>query len=76
MIINALCEVKKNDNNTYLCSGGWDKIAKIWKINSDLSNTPNDSCQVSIVINALTAGSKNQIFAGGSDGHIIRIDML
>lgn len=73
MIINALCGCETSDG-TLLFSGGWDKIVKQWKI-SNGNVTLVNQCNVDMCINALAVGEKGEIYAGGNDGHIVRIDL-
>ncbi|KRT80061.1 WD40 domain-containing protein [Oryctes borbonicus] len=73
MIINALVGVKSG-NDTLLYSAGWDKIVKQWKIENGTCK-PVNSCDADMVVNVLTYGEKGEVYAGGSDGHIVRIDV-
>lgn len=73
MIVNAMCGCQISDG-ILLYTGGWDKIVKQWKITSDDIKLVNE-CNVDIVVNSLTCGEKDEIYAGGSDGHIVRIDL-
>lgn len=73
MIVNALCGYQISDG-VLLFSGGWDKVVKQWKITNDDVQFVNE-CNVDIVVNSLLCGEKGEIYAGGSDGHIVRIDI-
>ncbi|KRT80062.1 WD40 domain-containing protein [Oryctes borbonicus] len=71
MIINSLVGTKSGD---HLYSAGWDKMVKQWKIEKGSCQLIN-SCNADMVINVLAYGEKGEIYAGGSDGHIVRIDV-
>ncbi|KAF7268835.1 uncharacterized protein LOC143195514 [Rhynchophorus ferrugineus] len=73
MLINALSGVEWGEDK-FLFSGGWDKVLRKWKImNQSLSD--EGSVNVDLVINAIAAGDTDQIYVGGSDGHIVRVDV-
>ncbi|XP_022904447.2 E3 ubiquitin-protein ligase TRAF7 [Onthophagus taurus] len=72
MIINSLVGVKTS-SGAVLYSAGWDKIIKKWKIENGAC-TLVGSVDSEMVVNVLTNGEKGEIYAGGSDGHIIRVD--
>lgn len=73
MIINSLCASTTSTGEVLLYSGGWDKIAKQWLVKKD-GVVPQNTCDVAMVINVLATGEKGEIYAGGSDGHLVRID--
>lgn len=73
MIINAFCSVKTSDK-LLLYSGGWDKVVKQWVVEGDSLKFVNE-CLMDMCINSLMPGPKGEIYAGGSDGHIVRIDV-
>ncbi|KAJ8953357.1 hypothetical protein NQ314_007366 [Rhamnusium bicolor] len=73
MIINTLAGTVWN-GKTVLFSGGWDKQVKKWNIDEDLVKL-DSSCDVEIVINTITVGDKGEIYVGGSDGHLVRIEV-
>jgi len=72
MIINALCGVK-NDRKTFIYSGGWDRMLKQWRVFSSTIEKQN-ACPVEMRINVIAAGPEGEIYVGGSDGHIVRVD--
>ncbi|KAL1491460.1 hypothetical protein ABEB36_012057 [Hypothenemus hampei] len=74
MIINALAGVKW-DNQEQLFSGGWDRILKQWAIKN---NCPNNeaSVDIEIVITAIIGGDNRQVYVGGADGHLVRVDVV
>ncbi|KAJ8952922.1 hypothetical protein NQ318_006539 [Aromia moschata] len=73
MIINALAGTKWNDKMV-LFSGGWDKQIKKWIIDEDMVKT--ESClNADMVVNSIVIGDKGEIYAGGVDGHIVRIEV-
>lgn len=71
-IINALEGVEWNGNQLLL-SGGWDKIVKLWKV-TDQGLAQISNVNVDLVINAIASGEPNSAYAGGTDGHIVRVD--
>lgn len=73
MIINALVAVKAG-NETLIYSGGWDKIVKQWKSTEDGFEVTG-SCNTDMVVNTMVYGEKGELYVGGSDGHLIRIDV-
>lgn len=73
LIINALVGVSSG-SGILLYSGGWDRLVKQWKLEGN-SLTPVDKVTVDIVVNTLANGEKGEIYAGGSDGHIVRVDV-
>lgn len=73
MIINSMCGVK-SDGDVLLYTGGWDKVVKQWKISNNAIQKQN-ACPVDITINVIAAGPKGEIYAAGSDGHIVRVDV-
>lgn len=73
MIINSLVGIKSG-NESLLYSAGWDKMVKQWKIENGECKLVN-SCNADMVVNVLTYGEKGEIYAGGSDGHVVRIDV-
>ncbi|XP_018332230.1 type II inositol polyphosphate 5-phosphatase 14-like [Agrilus planipennis] len=72
-IINALVAVK-DGSDLLLYTGGWDKTVKQWKLSGKNLSLVNQ-CNADFVVNVLAAGPKGEIYAGGSDGHILRIDV-
>lgn len=70
-LINALCGAKW-DNKNVLFSGGWDKQLKEWLIDGN-STKSRGTCDTEIVINTITTGNKGEIYVGGGDGHIVRL---
>lgn len=72
MLINTLCGVKTNDV-TLLYSGGWDKIIKQWKLEGNAIKKIS-TCPVDMFVNVIAAGPKGEIYVGGSDGRIVRIN--
>lgn len=73
MIINTLAGTTWNNKNV-LFSGGWDKTVKKWNIDDDIIKQ-DGSCDVEIVINSIAIGDKGEIYVGGGDGHIVRIEI-
>lgn len=73
MIINSLAGTTWNNKNV-LFSGGWDKTVKKWNIDDDIIKQ-DGSCDVEIVINSIAIGDKGEIYVGGGDGHIVRIEI-
>ncbi|XP_066246498.1 uncharacterized protein [Euwallacea similis] len=71
-IINALAGVEWA-NDKLLFSGGWDKVVKRWKV-SDQGLVEEGSINVDLVVNAIAPGEPTTIYAGGADGHIVRVD--
>ncbi|XP_060525856.1 uncharacterized protein LOC132701724 [Cylas formicarius] len=73
LIINALAGAQWG-NEEVLFSGGWDKLVRKWKIRN---GSPSDegSANVDIVVNSLATGSAGSVYAGGSDGHLVRVDV-
>lgn len=74
LIINALIGVATSSSNALLYTGGWDKLVKQWKFESERLQVV-DKTSVDIVVNALANGEKGELYAGGSDGHIVRVDV-
>ncbi|VEN33883.1 unnamed protein product [Callosobruchus maculatus] len=72
-VINALRGATWN-NKPILFSGGWDKAVKKWNIDDDIVKL-DSSVNVDIVINAIALGDKGEIYVGGSDGHVVRIEV-
>lgn len=73
LIINALKGVTSG-NATLIYTGGWDKLVKQWKLEGgNLSLV--DKVNADIVVSALANGEKGELYAGGSDGHIVRVDV-
>lgn len=62
-----------NDKDV-LFSGGWDKQLKKWIVDAT-STKLYGSCDTEIVINAITTGDKGEIYVGGGDGHIVRLQV-
>lgn len=73
MIINALVAVPSSPG-VLVYTGGWDKWVKQWKLEKDRL-TPINKTNVDIVVNTLANGEKGELYAGGSDGHIVRVDV-
>ncbi|XP_018579203.1 myosin heavy chain kinase D [Anoplophora glabripennis] len=73
MIINTLAGTTWNNKNV-LFSGGWDKTVKKWNIDDDIIKQ-DGSCDVEIVINSIAIGDKGEVYVGGGDGHIVRIEI-
>ncbi|XP_050304051.1 uncharacterized protein LOC126741602 [Anthonomus grandis grandis] len=71
-IINALCGIQWGEQK-FLFSGGWDKVLKKWKVINDQGLSDEGSVEVDLVINSIAAGDDNQVYAAGSDGHIVRV---
>lgn len=61
-------------SNVLVYSGGWDRLVKQWKLENG-SLTPVDKVSVDIVVNAIVNGEKGELYAAGSDGHIVRVDV-
>ncbi|XP_050304053.1 myosin heavy chain kinase D-like isoform X2 [Anthonomus grandis grandis] len=74
MIINALSGTVWNDQQ-HLFSGGWDKMLKWWSIKNN-GPTQEATCNVDLVITSIQSGDNGQVFVGGADGHILRIDVV
>lgn len=73
MVINSLCgRVYKGE--TLLFSGGWDKVVKQWKVTDDKLLLVND-IHLDMDVTVLVTGPVGEIYAAGSDGHIVRIDV-
>lgn len=72
MIINSSA-ADKWDGKVYLFTGGWDKVVKQWAVGESTLNLEN-TVNTDIVVNAIAIGEQGSIYAGGSDGHIVRID--
>jgi len=72
-VINALTGVQWGDQQL-LFSGGWDKVLQKWKVVNKDTLSDEGSVNVDLVINALATGETNQIYAGGADGHIVRVE--
>ncbi|RZC32155.1 hypothetical protein BDFB_008895 [Asbolus verrucosus] len=73
MIINASVATKW-DGKPLLFTAGWDKVVKQWKIENDAVK-PDGSYQVDFIVNAMVEGAKGQIYAAGSDGHLVRLEL-
>lgn len=72
-IINALAGAKWGDK-IVVFSGGWDKQVKKWNIDEDMVKL-DCSCDTEIVVNAIAVGDKGEIYVGGGDGHILRMEI-
>ena len=67
MIVNALC----GWGDSTLLSAGYDGKVKQWNLNNlELVN----SCDVGGCINGLCVGSQGQVYAGGVNGFLHRLD--
>ena len=75
MIINAMCSQSRPDGTVLLCTGGWDKEVKIWNINESGKVSLQKSVNVKCCINSLCVGKDGQVFVGGNDGLLCRIDV-
>lgn len=73
-LINALAGANWNKKDVVF-SGGWDKQLKKWIIEGNSAKLFG-SCETDIVINAITTGEKGEIYVGGSDGHIVRLQVI
>ncbi|KAJ8952925.1 hypothetical protein NQ318_006542 [Aromia moschata] len=73
MLINTLAGTNWNQR-TVLFSGGWDKKVKKWNVDEDIVKLES-ALDVEIVINAIAVGDKGEIYVGGGDGHIVRIEI-
>ncbi|KAJ8959946.1 hypothetical protein NQ317_002011 [Molorchus minor] len=73
MVINALAGTSWDDKSV-LFSSGWDKILKKWIIDEDIVKM-SGSLDVGMVVNAIAIGDKGEIYVGGADGHIIRVEI-
>jgi len=73
LIINAICGISEEDNK-YLFTGGWDKVLKKWKLVNESTIQLIGSCPVEVVITALTSGPNGEIYVGGDDGRIFRME--
>lgn len=74
MIINAITGIKA-EGCELLLSGGWDRSLKLWKMNGS-EITLTDKIPADIVIHSMIAGKDGVVYAGGSDGHVIRVDIV
>ncbi|CAH1967558.1 unnamed protein product [Acanthoscelides obtectus] len=72
-VIIALRGVVWNNKLT-LFSGSWDKTVKKWNIDDDIVKL-DSSLDVDIVVNAIAKGDKGEIYVGGSDGHVVRVEV-
>ncbi|KAJ8984654.1 hypothetical protein NQ317_009882 [Molorchus minor] len=72
MIINTLAGTKWNQR-TVLFSGGWDKLVK-WNIDEDIVKLESQ-LDVEIVVNSIAIGDRGEIYVGGGDGHIVRVEI-
>ncbi|CAG9840196.1 unnamed protein product [Diabrotica balteata] len=72
-IINSLAGAKWNNKNI-IFSGGWDKSIKKWIIENN-SITLEATIDAGIIVNAIEVGRDGEIYAGGEDGHIVRIQV-
>ncbi|XP_066993199.1 myosin heavy chain kinase C [Anabrus simplex] len=66
MIINALC-----GNNSTLYSGSWDKTVKQWDLETCKCTATGE---LDYCINALAIGPQGEVYAGGANGLISRLD--
>ncbi|KAJ8981542.1 hypothetical protein NQ317_009801 [Molorchus minor] len=73
LIINSLSGTIWN-NKPILFSGGWDKQIKKWLIDEDIVKNVA-SVDAQMVVNSIVIGDKGEIYAGGVDGHIIRVEV-
>jgi len=48
-------------------------VLKQWKVFGSTIQKQN-ACPVEICINVIAAGPKGEVYVGGSDGHIVRVD--
>ncbi|KAL1491461.1 hypothetical protein ABEB36_012058 [Hypothenemus hampei] len=72
-VINALAGAQWAGDNL-LFSGGWDKVLKKWKVLNSQGLSDEGSVNVDLVINAIATGQPSSVYAGGTDGHIVRVD--
>ncbi|CAG9818404.1 unnamed protein product [Phaedon cochleariae] len=72
-IINALAGAKWQEKNL-IFSGGWDKQLKRWNVEAD-EMKPDSSCDLEIVINAIAIGDQGEVYVGGGDGHLVRVEV-
>lgn len=61
------------DNDTFLYSGGGDKVVKQWKIDGKCLVKLNH-CSLKTGVNTMTAGRGGEIYAGCRDGYLFRLD--
>ncbi|KAJ8959947.1 hypothetical protein NQ317_002012 [Molorchus minor] len=73
LVINALSGTIWN-NKPIMFSGGWDKQIKKWLIDEDIVKSVG-SVDADMVVNSIVIGDKGEIYAGGVDGHIIRVEV-
>lgn len=57
-----------------LFSGGWDKVLKKW-ILENKNIVASDNLSLEFVITNMVAGESGQLFVGGENGNLIRVDM-
>ncbi|KAJ8959945.1 hypothetical protein NQ317_002010 [Molorchus minor] len=72
MIISALAGTTWN-NKSIIFSGGWDKKLKKWSVNGTLNL--DSTLDVDLVANAIAIGDQGEIYVGGTDGHIVRVEV-
>lgn len=74
MIINALLGLEFQTDKLLL-SAGWDRVVKLWKL-EDTGLQLLHQIDVQMVVETMTTGEDGDIYVGGSEGQIIRLDIF
>lgn len=73
MVINALAGIDWN-GQTLLFSGGWDKKLKKFRFDEDVVKLDCTS-EVGFVVNSIAVGESGEIYVGGGEGNLLRIEI-
>ncbi|KAJ8917134.1 hypothetical protein NQ315_012624 [Exocentrus adspersus] len=73
MLINAIAGTEIN-GETVLFSGGWDRKLKKFRFEKDQVKLDCTS-DVGFVINCIAVGESGEIYVGGSDGELLRLEI-
>lgn len=74
MLINVLLGFERG-NQSLLLSAGWEKCVKLWKVEKDHISLV-DKVMTDTVVQAMTLGAKGEIYAGGINGNLFRLDIM
>jgi len=75
MIVNALVGNKRDNGDLFVYTAGWDKVLKEWKLEGS-SCYQTQKLDLGIVTNSiLIRNDVGYLYAGGSDGHIFKVQL-
>lgn len=73
MLINAIAGLDYK-GQTLLFTGGWEKRLKKFRFDEDLVKL-DCTGEVGFVINSIAIGESGELYVGGGDGNLLRIEI-